>query len=226
LLFGMAQVNDEGKAGRGFRLPASLLTAGLVVGVLFGLAASRETFIRMTASRYLKLGTDFNRGEKYSRAIPFLRRAAALRPTDYRIYRESAVSLARVNMLDAAAWQLETGLAYFPGSADLLSRLGLVRAKAKNFPGAVSALKEALAMDPGREAAWNNLGRVYYQMSEERLAAACFKRLAELRLARGNYPGARRAVEKASLIYPTLEGIWALKRELAASNAVGEGRKK
>ncbi len=81
-------------------------------------------------------------------------------------------------------------------------------------------------MDPGREGAWNNLGRVYYQMSEARLAAACFKRLAELRFARGNKPGASRAVEKASRIYPTLEGIWELERKLTRDKAGGEGRKK
>ena len=56
-------------------------------------------------------------------------------------------------------------------------------------------MERALELDPGSVSVWNTLGKLYYDLGEDKRAAACFARLAELRLARRQPELARQAAD-------------------------------
>ncbi len=192
-------------ARRVWSLPA-FPVAGVMLLLLLALGVNLSGGVqRMTASYYLKQGGDLNREMEYTGAQRLLRRGIELNRGDYRLRRELAVSLAAVNMFGAAAGQLVVATERFPASAELWVRRGLMEARAGNLKDAEWQLREALRLDPGRQAAWNNLGNVYYKLGEKRRSAECFLQVAKLKYEAGDVEGSREAVAKAEAMRKELK---------------------
>ena len=166
----------------------------------------------MDARIHFLQGALFEKTGRYVEALSSLDRSIDLNPNDVQAVSANALVLSVLGQ-NRKAWQLlENAVERIPGSATLLSNLGVACEKLQDFAGALAAYDRALALDERCAAARKNRGYVLSRLGHAELALANNLVLAEQQ---PNDPDAH---------YNSAETLLALKRYdealLACQNAL------
>src|SRR4051812_24227378 len=132
------------------------------------------------ASFHARAGATWRAARRPQQALPYLRRAPALRPHDADVCFGLGSVLLELDQKDAEG-ELERALELRPDFADALCNLALVRSRLGRIEDARRLLERALVVAPDHAEAHGNLAGLLREQGEIDASLASYRRAAELR---------------------------------------------
>src|ERR1700751_2308372 len=126
----------------------------------------------------LALATQFLSAGKPADAIPALREAALLQPSNSLILHDLGLAYLEVGQIPHAIAALQQAAAGTPRDADTHFRLGIALETAGDIGGAIIAYDRATELDPSLTEAWFRAGALVYTLGHRDEAIGCFRRAA------------------------------------------------
>ena len=126
----------------------------------------------------LALATELLRAGRPADAIPPLRDAALLEPSNPIIQHDLGLACLEVGRVPDAIAAFEQALASNPRYADAYFRLGIALEKLGNIGGAIVAYDRATELLPSLAEAWFRAGALVYTLGHRDEAIGCFRRAA------------------------------------------------
>ncbi len=132
------------------------------------------------AAAFLHLGLAYRDAGQLAEALDACRRAAQIGP-DYMAHISMAMILAELHRFDEALASHALAAELQPDHALTHEVLGQILLRQRGADAAIEHFRRAVAADPSRIAAWNSLGVALQSRGDFDEAAACFRRMLELR---------------------------------------------
>jgi tetratricopeptide (TPR) repeat protein len=126
----------------------------------------------------LALATEFLRAGRPADAIPPLRDAALLQPSNASIQHDLGLACLEVSRIPDAIAALQRAVASDPRYTDAYFRLGIALEKLGNIGGALAAYDRATKLLPSLTEAWFRAGALVYTLGHVGEAIGCFRRAA------------------------------------------------
>ena len=126
----------------------------------------------------LALATKFLKAGRPGDAIPPLRDAALLEPSNPTIQHDLGLACLEVGRVPDAIAALQQAVASNPRYADAYFRLGIAFEKLGNMGGAIAAYDRATKLLPTLTEAWFRAGALVYILGHREEAIGCFQRAA------------------------------------------------
>jgi len=131
------------------------------------------------AARLVALATELLRSGQTADAIPPLRQAALMQPTNPVILHDLGLACLEVGRIPDAVAALRSAVASNPRYADAYFRLGIALEKLGNISGAIVAYDRATQLLPSLTEAWFRAGDLVSTLGHRDEAIGCFRRAAE-----------------------------------------------
>jgi tetratricopeptide (TPR) repeat protein len=130
------------------------------------------------AERHLARAAEFLQAGRPADAVPSLRQAALLRPSDARVQHDLGLACLEIGLLDESIAAFRRAIAADPRYADAFMRMAIALEKFGDSSAALAAYDRATELKPSLTEAWFRAGALVYTLGHRMEAVGCFRRAA------------------------------------------------
>jgi tetratricopeptide (TPR) repeat protein len=142
------------------------------------MSQSPNPTVQHQVASLLALATQFLRARRPADAIPPLRDAARIEPSNAIIQHDLGLACLEVGRIPDSIAAFERAVANNPRYGDAYFRLGIAFEKLGNIGGAIAAYDNATKLLPSLTEAWFRAGALAYTLGYREQAIGCFRRAA------------------------------------------------